>query len=1196
MKRELRNMLMVIIVLALLGSGIHPAVSADAVLTDEVNLLSSNSSGVEFEVSVPWQTLQLEVMEVDGASYTYLDLPGWANTSQEGAPALPFVSQSLGAPFGAELSIEVIPGRAHAIPLNAPVFPTPSPTRQVDYLDPSWADPEIVYVIEPDPEIYIGSGAYPGALAEITADGQLRQQRLVGVGVYPVQYDPVANVLIVYESLQIKITFQGQPDATRDFARLESETYETFFKSNLINYEDARAWRDASQPDASLRNQRDTTRALPWQPPDPGWRIAIREEGLYRLTYATLIDAGLPLETIDPRTIKIFSLGEEIAIRVMGEDDGVFDQDDVIIFYGQGIDSKYTADNIYWLTYGEGPGNRMGLRNGALLEVPDPVPSYYMSDLYLEENHDYRSTLTGEDDLERFYWVSLYAYKNPISWSHDFSIRGPFDGSGTLQIALFGSLRIPEINPDHHAIVSVNDVEVADVYWDGFSWAGSAGFVEADIPAGVLIPGTNTITVALPNDTGAGLDLVLVDWVSFKFSNAFPTSAEDNQLAFSYGEEGAWTFQVTGFDTDEVVAYDVSDPLNMVEIDPDSLLVEDMGSDYMLSFRDEISTSKDYVAAAVSAIPLLPISAIESDTPSTLWSPDNRADYILISPRAFWDQAEALAMYRAGQGLVTILVDIQDVYDEFGFGIVDAGAIYDFLAFAYENWSPPAPTYVLLFGDGHYDPKNYFGNSPPSFIPPFLSVADPWNGETAADERYVSFLGPETMSQMMLGRLPVNTVAEANAVLQKIFAYEVFPVEGDWSKTVLTVAGAADSAGDFAKYANNLVRDSLPNPYQAEHVHFMVTHTDPNQARAALQSGINAGKLIVNFIGHGFTEGWSAQKNPAHTFIRSSDVAQLTNQDKYPIFLAMTCSEGSFMTPGKDAFGETIVRAENKGAIASWSPTGLGVSSGHDYMNSGFFDSVFKNGAYRLGEAVIGGLSRLYSTWSNLYLLDTYILLGDPALVINHAPVAVDDFYYTGEDMPINVAVEEGVLVNDFGFAPGNPLSASLAGDVEHGQLVFNSDGSFSYVPDQDWYGEDSFTYHAYDGEEFVGTAKVTITVYPINDPPVAYPQTIETPMNTPVEIFLTGSDVEGDTLKYKITRYPVHGQLTPNMPPESEPGEWHDLETGLIYQPDQGYHGSDSFIYIVNDGKANSEPATISINIWKENEEIYLYLPLILN
>ena len=75
MKRELRNMLMVIIVLALLGSGIHPAVSADAVLTDEVNLLSSNSSGVEFEVSVPWQTLQLEVMEVDLSLIHILKIP-----------------------------------------------------------------------------------------------------------------------------------------------------------------------------------------------------------------------------------------------------------------------------------------------------------------------------------------------------------------------------------------------------------------------------------------------------------------------------------------------------------------------------------------------------------------------------------------------------------------------------------------------------------------------------------------------------------------------------------------------------------------------------------------------------------------------------------------------------------------------------------------------------------------------------------------------------------------------------------------------------------------------------------------------------------------------------------------------------------------------------------------------------------------
>lgn len=1196
MKRKLQNILLVISVLVLLGSGIHPAVSADTVLTDEVNLLSSNSNGVEFEVSVPWQTLQLEVVEVDGASYTYLDLPGWANTSQEGAPALPFATKSIGAPFGAELSIEVIPGGAHTIPLNAPVFPTPSPIHQVDYLDPNWEDSAIVYAIEPDPEIYIGSEVYPGALAEITADGQLRQQRLVGVGVYPVQYDPIANILTVYESLQIKITFQGDLDATRGSARLESEAYESYFKSNLINYEEARAWRDTSQLDASLQNQRDTG-ALPWQPPDPGWRIAIQEEGLYRLTYATLEDAGLPLEMIDPLTIKIFSKGEEIAIQVNGEEDGVFDPTDTIVFYGQGIDNKYTADNIYWLSFGGDPGIRMSLRDGALLETLDPVPAHYLADLHLEENHLYRTLLPGSDELERFYWSMIHTGVDP-AWTYDFYLQEPYDGSGTLQIAMFGQLQAP-INPDHHAVISINDTQIADVEWDGLTWAGAAGYVEAEIPAGTLIPGTNTLTVTLPNDTGVGVDIVYIvyiDWAGFSFSNTFSVPAGENQLAFSYATQGAWTFQIAGFDTENVFAFDISNPIRVVEIDPDSLLIEDTGTDYRLSFRDEVSAKQDYWAGAESAILNLSASALERDDPSELGSAGNRADYILISPRVFWEQAETLAGYRAGQGLATILVDPQDIYDEFGFGIADASAIQAFLAFAYENWSPPAPAYVVLFGDGHYDPKNHFGNSPPSFIPPFLAMADPWDGETAADNRYVSFSGAGSIPQMMLGRLPASSVADAEAMVSKIIAYEQDSPVGDWSKQVLAAAGAADSGGNFPVFSENLIRDTLPTPYQAEKVHFGVTHTEINPARAALKNSINQGKLIVNFIGHGFAKGWSATGSANGEFILTTDIPGLNNEGKYPIFLAMTCSEGYFIDPGTPAFGEAIVRAENKGAIASWSPTGKGVVNGHDYLNRGFFDAVFKNGASVLGEAVMSGLSRLWFSGSSLYLIDTYILLGDPALVINREPVVADDFYSTAEDFKLEVSPGNGVLKNDFGFAPGNPLTAELVTGVASGQLNFASDGSFTYIPGKDWFGVDNFTYSAFDDGVLVGTAAVTISVTSINDSPVAYPQDIETPMDTPVEIFLTGSDVEGDALKYKITRYPVHGQLIPNIPPESESGEWQDLETSLNYQPDQGYHGGDSFEFVVTDGKANSEPATISINIWKENEEIYLYLPLILN
>ncbi len=996
MQRRLNNILLVIITLTLLLNPARPSVSAAMDSSDPINLIASSDHGVEFTVSVPWQSLQHEVVNVDGDLYTRLDLPGWSSTGQQGAPMLPFTSQSIGAPFGAELTIEVIPGRSHKIELSAPVLPAATLLSQIDSSAPGVDAFNLVHVIDPDPQIYAGSEIYPDVLAEISVDGRLRQQRLVGVGITPLQYDPAKNVLTVYESVHIKIRFDGQPGVMRSAVNPESSVYEDFFQSNLLNYAEAQAWRESPQPaerlqsdSASPQNQRGAV-ALPWSPPDPGWRISIQEDGLYRLTYAALAAAGLPVETLDPQRLQVFYQGEEIAIQVSGEEDGVFNLTDAIIFYGQGIDSKYTADNVYWLTFGGTTGLRMGSRDGAPLEEPDPAPSHYIANLHLEENHLYNRELPGSDELERFYWASLYATNNPISWSHDFYLQEPCDLSGILQISLFGGLSSPNINPDHHVVVSINGTQVADVKWDGITWAGAGGYVEVEIPAGVLTPGTNTITVHLPNDTGAGYDWVLIDWAKFTFSNTFSVAAGENQLAFTYATEGTWTFQVSGFDNNDVFAYDISDPFAPVGIDPDSLLIEDTGTDFTLFFRDVVSEKQDYWAATNTTIVNIPANAIEQDIPSTLEATANRADYILIAPRAFWGQAERLAAHRADQGLATALVDIQDIYDEFGYGVTDVNAIQAFLVFALDHWTPPAPAYVLLFGDGNYDPKDHLRTSPPSFIPPFLAMADPWRGETAADNRYVTFSGPESIPQMMLGRLPANSIAQAETMVSKIIAYEQDPVD-EWSMQVLAVAGAADTAGNFPAYSDNLIRDALPSPYHAEKIYYGITHTDKNEAQQALKNGINQGKLIVNFIGHGFPKGWSAASSIP--FIQTSDVPGLSNQGKYPIFLAFTCNEGYFIDPRVPAFGEAIVTAEEKGAIASWSPTGEGVTSGHNFLNRGFFDAVFKHGADRLGQAVTSGLSRLWFSGGSLYLIETYELFGDPALMIKRNPAAKTHIY-----------------------------------------------------------------------------------------------------------------------------------------------------------------------------------------------------------
>src|SRR5690606_20335732 len=107
----------------------------------------------------------------------------------------------------------------------------------------------------------------------------------------------------------------------------------------------------------------------------------------------------------------------------------------------------------------------------------------------------------------------------------------------------------------------------------------------------------------------------------------------------------------------------------------------------------------------------------------------------------------------------------------------------------------------------------------------------------------------------------------------------------------------------------------------------------------------------------------------------------------------------------------------------------------------------FKQGSYVLGEAILNGFSRLWISGSSLYLMDTYELFGDPALQINRTPAAVDDLYTTNEDFNFVADAENGVLKNDFGFSPGNPLIAILETDVTYGQLDLAADGSFAYAP-----------------------------------------------------------------------------------------------------------------------------------------------------
>ena len=609
----------------------------------------------------------------------------------------------------------------------------------------------------------------------------------------------------------------------------------------------------------------------------------------------------------------------------------------------------------------------MASRNGAPGSATTPIA--YGARRRLESNTVYVSGAPGDDNLERWLWDYLYLPSRP-SWSHTFALAAPDAGPGTLTVALLGG-RENAVSPDHHARVYLNGTLLGDVRWDGKTWQTPV----LTVPQGLLVAGSNTLRIDAPNDTGVTYDLIYVDWAELAFANTF--RAEGDVLPFTYETSGTWQYRVDGFSTDQVAVYDVTDPAAVVRLE--GVAVAPSPAGYAVQFQDAIAAATGYWALATSAYRT--VQAIEEDVPSDLGSTANGADYILVTPRAFWDQMLPLRNFRASQGLRAVQVDVQDVYDEFGYGIVGAAAIHDFLAYAYGNWQAPAPSFVVLAGDGHYDPKNYQGFGRTSYLPPYLAVVDPWIGETAGDNRYVTLVGGDTFPDMMLGRLAVNSSAEASVVVNKIINYEQSPASGAWQQQVLAVADNADSAGNFAQSSDNVLNCCLPASYQTEKVYYGVTHTTVAAARTAIQAGINAGKLIVNYVGHAGIDLWADEG-----LLKLADLSLLNNGAKLPVTLSMACYDGYYQRPqasaAYDAMAEVLTRADGKGAVASWSATGLGVDTGHEYLDQGFFQAVFRDGLRSLGEATTAGKLKLWATGSGLDLLDTYLLFGDPATLI----------------------------------------------------------------------------------------------------------------------------------------------------------------------------------------------------------------------
>jgi len=197
---------------------------------------------------------------------------------------------------------------------------------------------------------------------------------------------------------------------------------------------------------------------------------------------------------------------------------------------------------------------------------------------------------------------------------------------------------------------------------------------------------------------------------------------------------------------------------------------------------------------------------------------------------------------------------------------------------------------------------------------------------------------------------------------------------------------------------------------------------------------------------------------------------------------------------------------------------------------------------------------------------------------VNDAPVAGDDTYEVDEDATLQVdapgvGTDDTDIENDF-------LTFALVADVEHGSMTFNTDGTFTYIPDENYNGPDGFTYRVHDGKGGTDIGSVSLTVNAVNDAPTAVDDGFTVEEDGTLDVPATGLlendlDVELDSLMVALVDDVDHGTLTLNP------------DGSFNYVPDPDFHGTDTFTYTAVDSEgAVSETATVSLEVTPVNDD----------
>ncbi|MEM6261795.1 MAG: type IX secretion system sortase PorU [Bacteroidota bacterium] len=801
------------------------------------------------------------------------------------------------------------------------------------------------------------------------------------------------------------------------------------------------------------------------------YKIGVTRTGMYALDYDFLSGLGINLENIDPRNISLYGNGggmlpqsnmayrhddlQENAILVEGEMDGRFNNNDRVVFYAQGPSTweynsnsgnyyhrlhLYADTNYYYLKIGE----QAGLRTSELPSEPADYTHESLRRLTFHEEEKENPLTSGRFWLgEKFSDFSLtrrFSFYVPDA-KQGGQIRVTARVAARSDVSTAFTMRVGSqvSNPAFISKTNITAKESIYYYPKNIILNVSAAQVQNDSVAVTLVF----------DQRGSSRSEGWLDWIEVDY-DVQPNAQGVGTYLFHAPKSGA-----TGQVAEVRVAnagngyrlWDITDPVL-----PKKIAITTSGNDLLANVRTDsskvLAVFRDRYARPASGRRI---------TNQNLHA-NNMYDYLLIANPLFKDAAEQLKEFHESHyGRQVLIAYPEQIYNEFSSGKQDVSAIRDFIRMFYVRSGGERPGFVCLLGDGTYDYKSITYTGPSlNFVPTYQSrvsndpidsyVSDDFYAMVADDEgdfaEGSNLYGDDRYRynelKLAIGRLPVETVEEANAMVQKVKDYANNPDGfGAWRNRVVLVADHKDDEGfihlsqadSYTPFINRsapcmnvekVYMDNYPVERNARGILFP-------EGREALLRQMDEGSLIINYTGHGGEYAWSNSS----IFI-NPDIDLMENGLRMPAVVTATCEYGRYDDHGRRSGAELYTIRPGGGAIALFTTVRLVYSSPNRTLNNNFYGQVFaydsaKNRMPTIGEIMMRTKNLTFPLNETTDINSrNFSLLGDPGLILAYPEMRAEVTHIN--ERPIDASIIDSL--------------ASLQ-EVEVSGIITNAEGDF---------------------------------------------------------------------------------------------------------------------------------------------------------